>query len=219
MVRQQSQRERGRQGPAPKGKGGGKGKSKTPQEERKWEFAMKMRDICRHGGHGTKGWAAWQMGGWIEWKSIVQLPVMQALRATIEDIHTEIAKHIDDKTRLEVRLRGGVTWNVRYQQGWSSGSRISPWTVYPAATEVPRVLMHGTFMRNLPRIMPDGLACGEDLKFIQNAMGVRPTRREHVHMVADFNEGEQTSLRRGADALIKIDSARVQALGIKIMLT
>jgi len=121
--------------------------------------------------------------------------LLKALRAVYPDVTEDFVREIvkrDPKGRYEIR--GG---KIRARYGHSFKVKLD----HEEDTE-SRVLYHGTPRRNLPRIMREGL---------------RPMRRQFVHLSTSREEAIETGRRHGRDVvLLIIDADCLRRKGLRV---
>jgi putative RNA 2'-phosphotransferase len=132
--------------------------------------------------------------GWVPVAELLAALARHGRAVTREELETVVAGN--DKQRFAVRTGpDGVRW-IRASQGHSA--RVA---VDLALTPVtpPQLLYHGTGAVSLPAIL---------------AQGLRPGRRQHVHLSVDVATAVTVGRRRGGPvSVLVVDAAKLAARG------
>lgn len=126
--------------------------------------------------------------GWVQVDDL-----LAAVEAHGRPITREYLDHIvatNSKRRFAFDENGS---RIRASQGHSVSVDLAL-----TPTDPPDVLWHGTVARFLPAIRRDGL---------------RPMKRQHVHLSKDRATAEVVGTRRGAPVILKVDAAGLHAAG------
>jgi putative RNA 2'-phosphotransferase len=141
--------------------------------------------VLRH--HPESIGIALDPAGWVD---ITVL--LAALAAHGRPLHRPALDRIvagNDKQRFEVRDE-----RIRAAQGHSVDVALGLDPVVP-----PAVLFHGTVARNLAGIRADGL---------------RPGRRQYVHLSPDERTATAVGARRGEPVILRVDAGAMHAAGL-----
>jgi putative RNA 2'-phosphotransferase len=125
-------------------------------------------------------------GGWVDVDELLAALAAHRMQVAPETLRAVVAG--TDKRRLELRdgrLRAAQGHSIRVDLG------LDPSTP-------PEVLFHGTVARFLPGIRADGL---------------RPGRRQHVHLSVDEPTAATVGARRGTPVILRIDAAGMHRAG------
>ena len=124
--------------------------------------------------------------------------------ADVEELLAAMAR--DGKVINRARLERVVANNDKQRYGFDeTGTKIRARQGHSlkvdlkfTAVAAPLVLWHGTVERFLRPILAEGL---------------KPGRRQHVHLSADTETARAVGARRGKPVVLKIDAAAMQAVG------
>ena len=126
--------------------------------------------------------------GWAPLDALVAGLRRMKLRATADDVRRIITENDKQRFRLSddgLRVRASQGHSVTVALGYE-------------ATDPPGILYHGTAERTLPTIRAEGL---------------RPMRRQHVHLSADTETARRTGARHGRPVVLTIDTGAMMAAG------
>ena len=110
-------------------------------------------------------------------------------QATSADVVAVVGTIEPDKQRFTI-----VEGDIRANYGHSLAERVAQ-----AAMQPPQVLIHGTNERAVGTILRDGL---------------RPMKRQYVHMTPDAALAELVGARRGKPVLISVDAHAAHLAGV-----
>jgi putative RNA 2'-phosphotransferase len=133
-------------------------------------------------------------GGWADVDAVLAALAREGLGSDWETLVQVVEQN--DKQRFEL---SDDTARIRARQGHSVAVE-GDWR----PSDPPDLLYHGTVERFLEAIWAEGL---------------KPMRRHHVHLSADYRTAERVGLRRGTPVVLTIEAGRLAATGQPFFLT
>ncbi len=127
-------------------------------------------------------------GGWVNIADL--LAGLDKIKKPMTRETLQIVVDTNDKKRFTISTDGK---RIRAAQGHSVDVNLELKPVKP-----PAILYHGTATRFLDPILKDGL---------------KPMRRDHVHLSADLDTAKKVGMRHGKIVILKVDTAGMHANG------